>query len=215
MNGVIETMKRKGKFSDRRPYAQYSLEQIEFEERMKVKFMYNRLDNMFERGEIDFNNPPGVWPVAFQKWILERFGLKRLAEYLRLHEYKDRPEGVRGRLEALGVSKDEIEAVMAGKELVKITVAGVAYGSRQKALERLTYYAPEEILTIMVPEPDNPFDGGAIAVKVFVKGSEKSYCIGYIPADKTSKIKPFIEKLPELKIVRSGLSYGAEIKLAV
>ena len=95
---------------------------------------------------------------------------------------------------------------------IEVSVAGVTFGSRQKALERLTYYKPEEILTVLVPEPENPYDENAIAVKVLVDGTDTSYCIGYVPKTETWRIRPFMWKLPEL-IITEDSDYSAKIRI--
>ncbi|MDR1206747.1 MAG: hypothetical protein LBL26_14905 [Peptococcaceae bacterium] len=61
----------------------------------------------------------------------------------------------------------------------EVKVAGVSFGKRPAALERLTHYGPEEIRLNLVRE-ENPYDSGAVMVIASVAG-KGSYCIGYIP----------------------------------
>jgi len=172
------------------------------------------LDGLEKRGELDLENPPEVWAITFQRWLLQRRGVKWLADYLKRKDYADCPENIPDRLKILGAPHDEIDMAMGGKEILKTKVAGVTFGNRQKALERLTYYAPEEIMTVLVPEPENQYDENAIAVKVFVNSSKESYCIGYISKTETGKVKPFVSRMPELKITHGGI-YNAELRIAV
>jgi len=216
MNDLTRFLATKGKYhtkADLRFFSESTLE--EQEQASKQTWDYAYLDTLDRRGEIDLDNPPAVWTITFQRWLLKKYGLKWLFNYLNDREYKDKPERIPPRLEAIGIPKDEIDAIVnEGAELIKIKVVGVTFGTRQKALERLTYYAPEEVLTVLVPEPENPYDKNAIAVKVFVDGTKESYCIGYIPKTETSKIMPFVSKLPELKIIW-GDTFNAELKIAV
>jgi hypothetical protein len=216
MNEKIRFLKEKGKYvskDDLKFYSRATLEQIERAERNQKAFEFAWLDDLGRKGEIDPDNPPNVWNITFQRWLLRKYGLKWVVDYLKRREYKDNPEGIPGRLRALGVSEADIEAA---DKPIEVRVAGVSFGNRQKALERLTYYAPEEILVVLVPEPENPYDPDAIAVQVLVSGMEKPYCLGYVPRTDTQKIKPFVWKIPELKIHQGNAdTYSAEIKIAV
>jgi len=218
-NATIEVMRSKGKYhpnSELKSLSRATLSQLEQREKNLTNNEFVVLDSMDAEGKIDiYNLPERIWVLTFQRWLLRKYGLKWLVNYLK--EIETYPEIILGRLQALGVSDSDIEAVYTngGDEIINLKVAGVTFNNRQKALERLTHYAPEEILTVLVPEPENEFDKNAIAVKVLVKGAEKSYCIGYVPKTETAKVRPYISKFPELKIVRSGDSYGAELKMAV
>jgi hypothetical protein len=216
MTEKIRFLKEKGKYTskeDLKFYSEATLEQIKQVERNQKAFEFAWLDDLDKRGEIDPDNPPKIYVITFQRWLLRKYGLKWVMDYLEKREYKDNLEGISGRLRVLGISEADMEA--AGKP-IEVKVAGVAFGNRQKALERLTYYAPEEILTILVPEPENSYDANAIAVQVLVAGAEKPYCLGYIPRTETQKVKPFVWKFPELKIYQNGTgTYNAELKIAV
>jgi len=217
-NSTVELMKAKGKWnpnSELKSLSKMTLKEIERRERNLSNNEFAVLDSMDAAGEIDVYNPPQrIWGITFQRWLLRKYGLKWLFNYLK--ETEKYPEIIPGRLRAIGVSDEEIEKIMKeGEEILNVKVAGTMFNNRQKALERLTYYAPEEILTVLVPEPDNEYDKNAIAVKVLVSGTDKSYCIGYVPRTETGKLKPYVSKFPELKIIRAGDGYGAELKLAV
>jgi hypothetical protein len=214
MTEKIRFLKEKGKYvskDDLKFYSRATLEQIERAERNQKAFEFAWLDDLDKRGEIDPDNPPAIWAITFQRWLLRRYGLRWVVDYLKRREYKDNPEGIPGRLQALDVSKADIQAL---DKPIAVKVAGVSFGNRQKALERLTYYAPEEILTVLVPEPENPYDPDAISVQVLVAGAEKPYCLGYIPRTETQKVKPVIWRIPELKI-HQGETYSAELRIAV
>jgi hypothetical protein len=214
MTEKIKFLKEEGKWHPKEDLAFYSratLEQLERAEENRKALEFVWLDGLDEKGEIDPDNPPKIWGITFQRWLLRKYGLRWVVDYLKKREYKDNPEGISGRLKALGVSEVDIEDL---DRPIEVRVAGLSFGNRQKALERLTYYAPEEILTVLVPEPENPYDPDAIAVKVLVKGSEKAYCLGYIPRDETQKVKPVVWRIPELKIHR-GETYSAKLWIAV
>jgi hypothetical protein len=216
MTEKIRFLKEKGKYvskDDLRFYSRATSGQIERAERNRKASEFFWLDDLDKRGGIDPDNPPNIWVITFQRWLLRKYGLKWVMDYLKRREYRDNPEGITGRLRALGISEADIEAA---DKPIEVRVAGVSFGNRQKALERLTYYAPEEILVVLVPEPENPYDSDAIAVQVLVAGAEKPYCLGYIPRTDTQKIKPFVWKIPELKIHQGNSdTYSAELKIAV
>jgi hypothetical protein len=216
MTEKIRFLKEKGKYTSKKDlkfYSEATLEQIERVERNQKTFEFDWLDDLDRRGKIDPDNPPNIWAITFQRWLLRKYGLKWVVAYLKRREYKNNPEDIPGRLRTLGVSEFDIDAV---DKPIEVKVAGVSFGNRQKALERLTYYAPEEILVILVPEPENPYDPNAIAVQVLVAGAKKPYCLGYIPRTDIQKIKPFVWKIPELKIHQGNAdTYSAELKIAV
>ncbi|MDR1250618.1 MAG: hypothetical protein LBK62_00470, partial [Treponema sp.] len=64
---------------------------------------------------------------------------------------------------------------------LELAVRGVSFGNRQEALKRLTRYAPEQVRAVLVPEPGNQADPGAVAVMVGVNGGRGLYRIGYVP----------------------------------
>lgn len=100
-------------------------------------------------------------------------------------------------------------------------VAGVSFGKRPAALERLTHYRPEQISVQLVRESGNQYDNSAIAVMAAVEG-KGSYCVGYVPAELSKMLAPVIDKGAAVKanfnaIVGGwdGLSYGMRIALAI
>jgi len=217
-SSTVEVMKTKGKWhpnSELKSLSKATHSQLERREKNLTNNEFVLLDSMDAAGEIDVYNPPQrIWGLTFQKWLLRKYGLKWLVTYFgETEKYHD---VIPGKLKALGVSDEDIENVLnRGEEIISVKVAGTTFNNRQKALERLTHYAPEEILTSLVPEPENPYDENAIAVKVLVDGAEKSYCIGYVPKTEIAKVKPYVSKFPELKIIRTGDRYDAELRMAV
>ncbi|MCL2374739.1 MAG: HIRAN domain-containing protein [Treponema sp.] len=96
---------------------------------------------------------------------------------------------------------------------LEISVAGVSYGSRQEALARLAAYDPKDVIALLVPEPDNPRDPDAIAVKVMVNNGKGIYTLGYVPRSETAVARAFLGRVPEIALV-GGETKGARIRLA-
>lgn len=71
--------------------------------------------------------------------------------------------------------------------------------------ERIYKYSPIELDAELVPEPDNPRDPNAI--KVFVDDVQ----LGYVPADKTGKVKNLLEK-EQIRAISSAF-YGGPYKI--
>lgn len=71
--------------------------------------------------------------------------------------------------------------------------------------ERIYKYSPIELDAELVPEPDNPRDPNAI--KVLVDGVQ----LGYVPADKTGKVKGLLEK-EQIRAISSAF-YGGPYKI--
>lgn len=71
--------------------------------------------------------------------------------------------------------------------------------------ERIYKYSPIELDAELVPEPDNPRDPNAI--KVLVDGVQ----IGYVPADKTGKVKSLLDK-GQIHAITSAF-YGGPYKI--
>lgn len=67
-------------------------------------------------------------------------------------------------------------------------VAGVTYESRQDIIAKLTGREPARI----EPEPTNPYDPNALAVKVALVDGTIAH-IGYIPRELAAKIAPLLE----------------------
>jgi hypothetical protein len=55
-------------------------------------------------------------------------------------------------------------------QAVTVTVRGVTFGTRQLALRRLARYPAQQVRAFLMPEPENAYDPGAIAVMVGVNG---------------------------------------------
>jgi len=115
MNSTIETMKAKGKWHPKEEFqflSKATLEQVEQAERNKKALEFHRLDSMDARGEIDPYNPPKIWAITFQRWLLRKHGPKWVADYLKKTEYAGKTERIPDRLRALGMSEADIEAAM-------------------------------------------------------------------------------------------------------
>jgi len=108
--------------------------------------------------------------------------------------------------------------VKAGK--VELAVKGVTFGNRQEALKRLAAYAPEQIMAVLVPEPENPADRNAVAVMVGVQNGRGLYRLGYVPRGMAAVASVMGAKLPAVRVVSGSwgfgkTTYGARIALAV
>jgi hypothetical protein len=216
MNEKIRLLQEKDKWHPKETLkfcSNAGLDELERAEANAVTARYWWYEEMLKAETYGPDNPPPASGLDYHRWLLKKYGLKWYVDYARRREYRDNPEGIPGRLRAMGVSEADIEAA---DKPIEVRVAGVSFGNRQKALERLTYYAPEEILVILVPEPENPYDPDAIAVQVLVAGAKKPYCLGYIPRTDTRKVKPFVWKIPELKIHWADTgTYSAKLKITV
>jgi len=104
---------------------------------------------------------------------------------------------------------------------LELKVNGVTFGNRQEALKRLAAYCPEQIRAVLVPEPTNPKDSTAIAVRVGVQNGKGLFTVGYVPKEMTAVINAIGANLPAFRVV-SGTwgvygktTYGARVALAV
>jgi hypothetical protein len=104
---------------------------------------------------------------------------------------------------------------------LEVAVRGVSFGTRQEALKRLAGYAPEQVRTVLVPEPENPADPAAVAVMVGVQGGRGLYRLGYLPRNLAPVAAALGSQLPALRVV-SGTwgwahktTFGARLALAV
>lgn len=68
-----------------------------------------------------------------------------------------------------------------------VRVAGVTYEGRQKYLKRLKGDEPVRI----EPEPSNPYDPNALAVKIAMTDGVKH--VGYVPRDLAKQIAPLLD----------------------
>ena len=101
-------------------------------------------------------------------------------------------------------------------------VAGVTYGKRQKAIERLSHYRTADISVQLVRDTNNAFDVNAVAVYFTVRG-KGSYCMGYIPKVMAAFIAPLMDKgkaiTSKFKEIRGMyqpyMNYGLRIEVRV
>ena len=100
--------------------------------------------------------------------------------------------------------------------------AGVTYGKRQKALEHLARYAPEQISIRLERERDNEFDRNAVAVIATVQG-KGSYCMGYLPRALAAFVAPLMDAGKAVQglfrrvrgLYEPFMNYGLEIEVRV
>jgi hypothetical protein len=98
---------------------------------------------------------------------------------------------------------------------LELAVRGVSFGNRQEALRRLARYNPADVRTLLVPEPSNPADPGAVAVMVGVQGGRGLYRLGYVPRTLAPVVSALRGQLPRLRLVEGENSRGARLALAV
>ena len=96
---------------------------------------------------------------------------------------------------------------------VSFPVRGVMVGSRQEALLRLAKYEPTDVRAFIMPEPENPVDGNAMAVMVMVQGGRGVYKLGYVPANSTAAAAAIRGKA-SIKVIGCDIR-GARLTLAV
>lgn len=100
--------------------------------------------------------------------------------------------------------------------------AGVTYGKRQKALEHLARYAPEQISIRLERERNNEFDYNAVAVIATVQG-KGSYCMGYLPRALAAFVTPLMDAGKAVQglfrrvkgLYEPFMNYGLEIEVRV
>jgi hypothetical protein len=80
-----------------------------------------------------------------------------------------------------------------------VRVAGVSFGRRPVALERLTRYPRQAIKAVAVAEPGNTYDPHAVAVMVGINGGKGLYKIGYVPASMTAAVHA-LRTLPTVEV---------------
>jgi len=90
-------------------------------------------------------------------------------------------------------------------------VAGVSFGNRQVALERLEKYEPASVVVTLTREVDNVHDTNAIKVLVNVQDRDK-YHLGYLPGKMASLLAPLIDKGLEPAASFQGVTGGYEEK---
>jgi len=126
-----EFLKEKGKWhpeSELRELSKMSLKEIEQREQNIRDGEFAQLDYLYDNGKIDFENPPKIWTLTFNRWMLKRFGVKTVVDYLKNFEYKSCPSQISGRLKAIGCSDQEIEEALKEpeKKLSRASVCRIA-----------------------------------------------------------------------------------------
>ena len=96
---------------------------------------------------------------------------------------------------------------------IKLSVKGVSFGTRQEALRRLSQYPVNNIVTFLVPEPENTYDKNAIAVRVGVQYGKGLYTLGYIAKEMTGLVKALKPKTITAQIILGDI-YSARLNLA-
>ncbi len=111
--------------------------------------------------------------------------------------------------------------IIKGKLLIS-KIAGVTFGTRQKALNKLQSYSKNEINVTLEREASNSYDTNAVKVMVSVGAGDK-YHMGYIPADLANMLAPVLDKgiqlITRFKSVTGGYAhkenYGALIEIEI
>jgi hypothetical protein len=104
---------------------------------------------------------------------------------------------------------------------LELAVKGTSFANRQEALKRLARYSPEQIRSVLVPEPENKVDRNAVVVMVGVQNGKGLFRLGYVPANLTAVVSVIGAKLPALRVVSGTLgwanntTFGARVALAV
>ena len=140
------------------------------------------------------------------------------------HELKSKVMSLGNKLAAKGL--DRSTAFVRAWVIVKqggleLAVKGVTIGNRQEALKRLAAYAPDQVKAVLVPEPTNPIDPEAVAVRVGVQNGRGLFTIGYVPKELSAIARAIGSKLLAFRIVSSSWGYtgkstfGARVALAV
>lgn len=104
---------------------------------------------------------------------------------------------------------------------VETKVNGVTFSNRQKALEHLKRYCPQDITISLQRQPQNDYGGSAVAVIATVK-NKGSYCMGYLPKALAALIAPLLDKgkavqsyFNKVKVCQEFLPYGLSIIINV
>jgi hypothetical protein len=77
-------------------------------------------------------------------------------------------------------------------DTVETKTAGVTFGNRQKAIEHLAQYRPQDIIISLRREGDNAHDVNAIAIEATVVG-KGSYTMGYVPKALAQFLAPLMD----------------------
>jgi hypothetical protein len=98
-------------------------------------------------------------------------------------------------------------------DAVSFPVRSVTVGSRQEALRRLNAYNPADVRAFLMPEPENPVDGNAIAVMVGINGGKGFYKLGYVPASNIG-IAAVLRGRASIRVI-GGDIHGARLILGI
>jgi len=79
------------------------------------------------------------------------------------------------------------------QQRVNTSVAGVTFGNRQKALNRLGRYETGSVAVTLEREAGNEYDTNAVRVMVGVRDGAK-YHLGYLPKRTAMLIAPLLDK---------------------
>jgi ADP-ribosylglycohydrolase len=77
-------------------------------------------------------------------------------------------------------------------DAIETKTAGVTFGNRQKAIEHLAQYRPQDIIITLRRERENAHDANAIAVVAAVTG-KGSYTMDYVPKALAQFLAPLMD----------------------
>ena len=104
---------------------------------------------------------------------------------------------------------------------IQTKAVGVTHGNRQKLIERLTHYTPENISVTLRREKNKAHDKNAVQIVAAVRG-KGSAVIGYINRELAAALAPLMDKGAAIasgfKAITGGgygYNYGFNVKLAV
>ena len=113
-----------------------------------------------------------------------------------------------------GIIHNRRQAMLQAWVLVKLPkvetrAAGVTYGNRQKLLERLSAYPPEDVTLTLRREPDNLHDPNAILIVARVRG-KGSAAVGYVPRGLARCLAPILDAGRAVQVLFQGIVGGNE-----
>jgi hypothetical protein len=98
--------------------------------------------------------------------------------------------------------------IVKGHELVS-KISGVTYGTRQRALRKLSRYNPGIVNAMLGRDAENKYDANAVKVLVSV-GDGAKYDLGFIPRELAALIAPLLDAGVELAARFRGVTGGYE-----
>jgi hypothetical protein len=118
MNDFQRFLTNKGKLHDNTNFHSRTTEkQLKNANRNRKLIIERQLDGMYDRGKISLEKQPKGFGIDFDRWALNKFGLRQYAGSLENGEFAGKPEAVTGRLTVLGVTAEEIKNLKeAGKK---------------------------------------------------------------------------------------------------